>query len=128
MSANKTAPSVLTLSVSKSNGMAVSTQSSRSLCGAIPVRSQEWFERLQQLIRCLLGDPVSAGGNDRAFDIVSNQPHGVGHAFAEGFASADSEYRQRQLALLPLFVLRDRNVDRSIRGKTAAERVSARCQ
>src|SRR5262245_58100299 len=101
MSANKTAPSVRTLSVSKSTGMAISTQSSRSLRRAIPVRSQEWSERLQQLLRCLLGDPVSAVGNDVAFHVLSNQPHGVGHAFAEGFASADGQYGQRQFALLP---------------------------
>src|SRR5262245_35092619 len=102
MSANTTAPSVRTLSVSKSSGMAIPTQSSRSLRRAIPVRSQEWSQRLQQLLRRLLGDPVAALGNDRAFHVVRNQSHGVGHAFAEGPAATDGEYGQRQLALLPL--------------------------
>src|SRR6185295_17337428 len=92
MSANTTAPSVRTLSVWKCSGIVVSTQSSRSLRRVIPVRSQEWSERLQQLLGCLFGDPVSALGNDLGFHVVGHQPHGAGHAFAEGLASADGEY------------------------------------
>src|SRR5262245_63569052 len=97
MSANATAPFVRTLIVSKSIDMAISTQSSRSLWRAIAVGSEEWSEHLQQRVGSFLRDPVSALGNDLAFDVVGNQPHGVGHALTEPFASADGEHGQRQL-------------------------------
>src|SRR4029077_6275709 len=42
----------------------------RSLRRAIPVRSQEWSERLQQLLWCLFGNPVSALGNDLGLHVV----------------------------------------------------------
>src|SRR5262249_57968580 len=93
----------------------------RSLRPAIPVRSQEWSERLQQLLWRLLGHPVSALRNDLAFHVVSNQAHGVGHTIGDAFASTDGENRQRQPALLALPVLRDGDVDRSIRRETATE-------
>src|SRR5262245_14519890 len=91
----------------------------------LSVRRQEWGERCQQLLRRLLSNPVPAVRNDRALHVLSNQPHGVRDAFADGFASADGEHGQRQPALLALFVLRDRDVDRSIRRKTATQSVAA---
>src|SRR5262245_14927818 len=126
MSVNTTAPSVRTLIVSKSIDMAISTRSSRSLCRAIAVGSEEWSEHLQQRVGSFLRDPVAALGNDPGFHVVGNQPHGVGHALTEPFASADGEHGQRQLVLLPLFVLRDGDVNRPIRRKAATERVTAR--
>src|SRR5262245_59751294 len=93
---------------------------------AISVRRQERSERRQQLLWRLLGDPMSAVGNELALHVLSNQPHGLRDALAEGFASADREHGQRHFALLALFVLRDGDIDRSIRSETAAERVAAR--
>src|SRR5262245_64513101 len=121
MSANITAPSVRTLNVSNSAGMSDLPISDCSPRRRIPVRRQEWPEHRDQLLRRLLCDPVSAVGNDLAFHVVSNQPHRVRHAFADALASADGENGQRQLALLALRVLRDGDVDRSIRRETATE-------
>src|SRR5262245_14515411 len=126
MSANITAPAVRTLSVSKSSGMAISTQRSRLLRRAIPVRSQEGRNRCYQLLRRLLSNPVSAVRDYLALHVVGNQAHGVRDAFAEGFAAPNCEDGQRQLVILPLLVLGDGDIDRPIRGKAATERVAAR--
>jgi len=83
------------------------------------------MDQTEQLLRRLLGDPVPAVGNNLAVHVLSNQPHGVRYAFTETLRSADGEHGQRQLALFALFVLRDGDVDRSIRRKTAPESIAA---
>src|SRR5262245_46788913 len=97
----------------------------RSLRRGITVRRQEWGEHGQQLLRPFFSDPVPAVENDLALHVLSNQSHGVHDAFAERLASADGKHGQGQLALLALFVLRDGDVDRSVRRETAAQRIAA---
>src|SRR5262249_50645482 len=132
ISANRTAPSLRTLSVSKSIAISflLGEPSARldegivrahgpvscSLyrAGSVAIRGQERCQRRQQLLWRLLGDPVAAFGDDDTLHVVGDELHRADDAFADALSASNRKNRERQTAHLALSILRNGRVDRPV--------------
>jgi hypothetical protein len=82
---------------------------------------EELGQRREQLLGRLLGDPVGGAGQNHALNVVRDELHRVGRAFAAAFLAADRQDGHGQPPRLPLFVLRGRRADGAVELKAAAQ-------